>query len=56
MSSKQERKKLVILGGGAAGVLIAMKLAKNPKVDITLVDNKVKITKTYPKHVFNQNA
>lgn len=35
-----ENKKLVILGGGAAGLLITMKLAKS-KVDITLVDNKV---------------
>lgn len=33
------QKKLVILGGGAAGVLIAMKLADAP-IDITLVDNK----------------
>lgn len=34
------QKKLVILGGGAAGLLIAMKLADAP-IDITLVDNKV---------------
>jgi NADH dehydrogenase FAD-containing subunit len=33
--------KLVILGGGASGLLIAMKLANAKYLDITLIDNKV---------------
>ncbi|KAI7903461.1 uncharacterized protein BX663DRAFT_530691 [Cokeromyces recurvatus] len=35
-----ETKKLVILGGGAAGILIAIKLANTKGLDITLIDNK----------------
>lgn len=34
--------KLIILGGGAAGVLIAMKLASK-NIDVTLIDNKVRL-------------
>lgn len=33
--------KLVILGGGAAGIMIAMQLAKTKYLEITLIDNKV---------------
>ncbi|CAO3652776.1 unnamed protein product [Mucor fragilis] len=32
--------KLVILGGGAAGIMIAMQLAKTKYLEITLIDNK----------------
>jgi NADH dehydrogenase FAD-containing subunit len=34
--------KLVILGGGASGLLIAMKLANTKYLDITLIDSKVR--------------
>jgi NADH dehydrogenase FAD-containing subunit len=42
-NTSTENKRLVILGGGAAGLLIAMKLASTKELDITLVDNKVSL-------------
>lgn len=39
--SQNNQTKLVILGGGAAGLMIAMQLAKTKYLEITLIDNKV---------------
>lgn len=44
MAARTDIKKVVILGGGAAGLLIAMKLGPEKKkhgIDVTLVDCKV---------------
>lgn len=37
---KTERTKVVIIGGGAGGALIAMRLDRNPAIHVTLVDTK----------------
>lgn len=39
--SQSSQTKLVILGGGAAGLMIAMQLSKTKYLEITLIDNKV---------------
>lgn len=52
-------KKVVILGGGAAGLLIAMKLGPEKKkhgIDVTLVDCKVETRHLEIKRYTNENA